>query len=289
MSLAGHGSALVYALTRRARRDRHAGYEYSGACAAWAYRCLDLSTAKRIFVLGPSHRYYLAGCAVTTYRKYATPYGDLAVDADVLAQVKGAGAMHDIPPPKDAEEHSLEMHLPYLWKRCQETFGSPDKFPTIVPLLIGDNDGDEEKAVAKVLAPYLADADNAFVISSDFCHWGSHFGYMPYSASSDVTKLTTLRRHDAAPKTPPIHETIRLLDEAAMDAVASGKHDTFVRNLQLTGNTVCGRHPIGVAMAALEELAGDARAFRIVRYERSSLVERADDSSVSYVSAYAVV
>lgn len=27
------------------------------------------------------------------------------------------------------------------------------------------------------LAPYLADSSNLFVVSSDFCHWGSRFQY----------------------------------------------------------------------------------------------------------------
>ncbi len=236
----------------------------------------------------------MEGCAVTTFAKYATPYGDFTVDRDIIQRVKEAGDMADIPRSKDSEEHSLEMHLPYLWKRCEKTFGSPDKFPTIVPILIGDNNRAEEKDVGRVLASYLKDPENAFVISSDFCHWGDHFSYQPYSPTNDITKLTMLRWRDSTPAGPPIHETIRLLDEAAMDAVKSGRHDAFVDNLRLTGNTVCGRHPIGVAMAALELIAKETNdsskyRFKIVRYDRSSLVKSANDSSVSYVSAYAVL
>lgn len=63
--------------------------------------------------------------------------------------------------------------------------------------------------------------------------------------------------------------------------------------LEDTGNTVCGRHPIGVMMAAVEEVrkAGkpEAGLFKFVRYERSGEVEKVSDSSVSYASAYAVV
>ncbi|KAG6000578.1 hypothetical protein E4U21_005334 [Claviceps maximensis] len=272
----------------------HAGYTYSGPCAAWAYKCLDLTKAKRVFVLGPSHTYYLRGCAVSTYKKYATPFGDLAVDRDVTQRVKEAGQMDDIPKSRDSAEHSLEMHLPYLYKRCEETFGSSDKFPSIVPILIGDNDRDEEKDVGRLLVPYLKDEENAFIISSDFCHWGAHFQYMVYSPDNDPTKLVNLRRSDGRPAGVPIHETIRLLDEASMDALKSGSHDAFVENLNQTKNTVCGRHPIGVAMAALETLAKEAdddtkARFKITQYQRSNLVEMPSDFSVSYVSAYAVV
>lgn len=54
------------------------------------------------------------------------------------------------------------------------------------------------------------------------------------------------------------------------------------------GNTVCGRHPIGVIMAAMEEIRTEGK-FRFVRYERSSEVRTVSESSVSYASAFAVV
>ena len=34
-----------------------------------------------------------------------------------------------------------------------------------------------EQQYAQVLAPYLQDPGNLFVISSDFCHWGARFGF----------------------------------------------------------------------------------------------------------------
>lgn len=73
-----------------------------------------------------------------------------------------------------------------------------------------------------------------------------------------------------------------------MDAVESGRHDAFLDVLKRTGNTVCGRHPIGVVMAAMEALAGEGR-FRFVRYERSGEVQGVGESSVSYASAFAVL
>ncbi|KAJ3522352.1 hypothetical protein NM208_g12897 [Fusarium decemcellulare] len=272
----------------------HAGYDYSGPCAAWAYKSLDLSQAKRVFVLGPSHTYYLKGCAVSVFGEYATPFGNLVVDQEMVQEVKEAGAMDDMFRLKEVKEHSLEMHMPYLYLRCEETFGSPDKFPKIVPLLIGSNEEPEEKAVGEVLLPYLKDPENAFVISSDFCHWGSHFDYMVYYSSNSPGRLDSLKKTDPVPSGPPIHETIRVIDEAAMDAIKSGSHDAFRASLEETNNTVCGRHPIGVIMAALELLVKepeykDKGRFSIIQYNRSNLVRRPDEFSVSYVSAYAVV
>ncbi|KAI7781130.1 duf52 domain containing protein [Diaporthe eres] len=266
----------------------HAGYSYSGPCAAWAYKCLDLSAAKRVFVLGPSHTYYLKGCALSTFASYETPFGKLTVDAETVEALRETGKFSDIPASSDEDEHSLEMHLPYIWKRLEQMHaqGSPEAYPPIVPILVGDNNGAKEKEFGQLLAKYLEDPDNAFVVSSDFCHWGSRFSYTAYVPSADkLDRLRVLSRRAVETETP-IHEGIRVLDELAMEAVASGDHDKFVDNLKVTKNTVCGRHPIGVTMAALEIVG--AGPFQLLRYERSSLVERLDDSSVSYASFYAV-
>ncbi|KAI0011965.1 UPF0103-domain-containing protein [Xylariaceae sp. FL0662B] len=281
----------------------HAGYSYSGPCAAWAYKCLDLSKAKRIFLLGPSHTYYLHGCALTKFAKYDTPFGALTVDAAVTEQLRNTGKFQDITTRGDVNEHSLEMHLPYIHKRITQTFASESEYPTLVPILVGDNNGPEERAFGELLAPYLADPASAFVVSSDFCHWGSRFSYTAYAPDGDVDALQSLssssRRTPAPPTSPPIHESIRLVDHLAMDAIETGDHDAFLGTLRKIKNTVCGRHPIGVTMAALEVLArdkGEAEAeagkhhrFKFVQYQRSSLVENVGDSSVSYASAYAIV
>jgi MEMO1 family protein len=276
------------------RHQRHAGYSYSGPCAAWAYKSLDLSKAKRVFVLGPSHTYYLHGCALTKFAKYATPFGDLTVDEPLVQELRDTGKFGDIRSNGDVDEHSLEMHLPYLYKRITQTFSSEAEYPTIVPILIGDNDGPEEKEFGKILAPYLTDPENAFIVSSDFCHWGTRFSYTAYTPEGDPAKLQSLSRKNPKPMSPAIHESIKILDQLAIDAIETGVHDKFVDNLAHTKNTVCGRHPIGVTMAALEELtengARDGRLrFKFVQYQRSSLVEDISDSSVSYGSAYAVV
>jgi hypothetical protein len=93
------------------------------------------------------------------------------------------------------------------------------------------------------------------------------------------------------PTNPPIHESIRQVDQQCMDAIETGKHDDFLDVLEETGNTVCGRHPIGVVMAAVEELGHLGRGkgiFNFVRYDRSDLVQTVSDSSVSYCSAFAI-
>jgi len=68
----------------------------------------------------------------------------------------------------DEDEHSIEMHLPYVAKVMKARKGSF----TIVPVLVGAIKAKQEKEFGKIFSPYLADPENLFVISSDFCHWG---------------------------------------------------------------------------------------------------------------------
>jgi AmmeMemoRadiSam system protein B len=80
-----------------------------------------------------------------------------------------------------------------------------------------------------------------------------------------------------------------------MNAIETGSHTAFTSAITDTGNTVCGRHPIAIMMAMVEEWkksvpgAESKGLFKFVRYERSSIVSSPDDSSVSYCSAYAIL
>lgn len=94
----------------------HAGYSYSGPPAAWAYKAIDWSNCRRVFLLGPSHHFYLTGCALSQCDQYATPLGNLKIDLEVVEELRGTGMFDDMELEDDEAEHSLEMHLPYIYK-----------------------------------------------------------------------------------------------------------------------------------------------------------------------------
>lgn len=58
-------------------------------------------------------------------------------------------------------------------------FSFKDSF-TIVPVLVGSLTPEKEAMYGRVFSRYLADPQNLFVISSDFCHWGHRFRYTYY-------------------------------------------------------------------------------------------------------------
>lgn len=160
--------------------------------------------------------------------------------------------------------------------------------------MVGNTSPSTEKSLGAVLAPYLADPANAFVVSSDFAHWGTRFRYTYYRDGDGQSR--SLRSGEREPRDPAIHDSIKTVDFECIAACESGKHAQWLAVLEKSGNTVCGRHPIGVVMAGIENVLAEhskeglgAGEFVFVRYERSSLVKKLVDSSVSYASAYAVL
>jgi AmmeMemoRadiSam system protein B len=127
-----------------------------------------------VFLLGPSHHHYTRGCLLSPHDSYATPLGPAPIDTGVYQELLATGQFEVMTPGVDEAEHSLELHLPYIVEVMK---GRPF---TLVPIMIGAVSGGSEARYGGLLAPYLDDPDNLFVVSSDFCHWGSRFSYTFY-------------------------------------------------------------------------------------------------------------
>ena len=278
----------------------HAGFSYSGPAAGWGYVNVAPAAVDRVFLLGPSHHVFLRGCALTAFATYATPIGDLEIDREtcdaLLARTPATLPEDDDgrnpPGPAfvrmdaavDEAEHSLEMHLPFIRKLFSSRDGDEEKKATsptsspvslppvkLVPVLVGALTVRLEKFYGEALAPYLDDPRNLFVVSTDFCHWGRRFGYTPWAGEAEGT---------------PLHESIERLDRRGMRTIEAKDAEAFAAYLAETRNTICGRHPLGVFLRALERSRGfRERAIQFTRYEQSGRAEGYRDSSVSYASA----
>ncbi|KXN89983.1 Protein MEMO1 [Leucoagaricus sp. SymC.cos] len=276
----------------------HAGYQYSGSNAAWAYKCIDPSTTRRVFILGPSHNWSIGECALTRCHTYDTPIGTLPVDtaADharllVVDDLHGKGGFLWMNMTVDEEEHSIEMQLPYLRKVCE------GKDIKIVPILVGRLSAKAETQYGEKLAPYLNQEGTVFIASSDFCHWGQRFNYCFYYPKPDSRVDDAFYATRAMPpeRDFPIYKSITKLDHEAMgilsdrDRSAILAHRDFHRYLKDTGNTICGRHAIGVlygALAYLEQGTGRKASCRWIKYDHSEDITKVHQSSVSYASAW---
>jgi len=78
---------------------------------------MTLTTSRtRVFVLGPSHHFHLTRCALSQCESYETPLGDLRIDTETIAELHNTGQFDRMSASVDADEHSIEMHLPYIHK-----------------------------------------------------------------------------------------------------------------------------------------------------------------------------
>lgn len=142
----------------------HAGHIYSGPIAASVYARLRpvRDRIRRVVLLGPSHRVGFRGIAATSAQHYRTPLGDIPIDTAAVSALNGlpsTGVLDEA----HAQEHSLEVHLPFL----QRVLGAF----SLVPLVVGDATKED---VARVLDTLWGDDETLIVISSDLSHYHSY-------------------------------------------------------------------------------------------------------------------
>jgi AmmeMemoRadiSam system protein B/AmmeMemoRadiSam system protein A len=232
----------------------HAGFAYSGRCAARAYRQLAPDQGiRRVIMLGASHRYGFHGACVADYSAYATPLGTVAVDTEAC---RSLAAKKLFKSDRDTMrfEHSLENQLPFL----QKALGSGGFM--IIPVIFGALKKSEFGAMAETIAP-LIDRHTLVVASSDLTHYGESFSYTPF------------RRDLAA--------NLDKLDRGFIDTVLSLDFDRYYDYHEKTGITACGFVPIGV-MIRLFAKKGCRPA--LADYYRSGDLTGDYSTSVSYAS-----
>lgn len=152
----------------------HAGYIYSGAIAANAYSLLTpiAQQIKRVILLGPAHRVAINGLALPGAEVFETPLGQVEVDLAAAQQIAHLPQV-TLSPEAHAQEHSLEVHLPFL-----QTLLPDFKF---LPLVVGRATPEQ---VAEVLEVLWGGPETLILISSDLSH------YLPYDHAKQVDGAT---------------------------------------------------------------------------------------------------
>lgn len=226
----------------------HAGYVYSGGCAAVGYRAVQGRKYDVVVVIAPSHQAFFDNASVFNGGAYETPLGAIFVDMELAKEI---GNVH----PKvvlsstghiggRAPEHSLEVQLPFL----QVAIGDF----ALIPIVMGNQEQDVVTGLAEVLAAKLTGRNALIVASSDL----SHYYQATQAQKMDNGVIDAIEKYDW-----------RLLH----DRVASGAAQA------------CGIGPIISCMYAAKRLG--ANRARVVRYTHSGLVTGDDTEVVGYLSA----
>ena len=142
----------------------HAGYPYSGQCAAYSYNQLKNIDFDTAVIVAPSHRAGGFDFSIGNYSKYNIPNGELKTDReliDFLINKDGFDFYHQA----HLYEHSLEVQLPFLQVIRPKV--------KILPILFGNQNNRNSKVLSNALGELKEKFNKkiVFIISSDLSHF----------------------------------------------------------------------------------------------------------------------
>jgi AmmeMemoRadiSam system protein B len=197
----------------------HAGYFFSGKCAAKAYSRI---TGNRFIIFGPNHYGSFSGISMEMWK---TPLGEVNVDEKLAQKIllkSGLVVREEC----HFKEHSIEVQLPFL-QHMKKDF-------TFVPISLGT---DIDSFVTGKRLKFLLDEDATIIISTDFTHYGPGYGYMPFAV--DVKK------------------NLKKLDMGAIELIQKKDYHGFRKYLDETNITICGYMGILVLLSMIEDTKYD--------------------------------
>ena len=206
----------------------HAGYNYSGPCAAWAYKEIAESEFAELYIIiGPNHHSHVNAISMEGYE---TPFGLARVDQDFARKLIEKNDELKIDEQTHELEHSIEVQVPFL------QFATKDHMHElkILPIIIGDID---YKKFALDLKELIMETDKKVIviISSDFMHYGHEHHHIPFSKD--------------------VKENIYKVDGQAIELIKKLDSEGFLTFIEENHDTICGAMPIAIILKALKDSA----------------------------------
>lgn len=230
----------------------HAGYVFSGPCAAWAYKEIGEAPLPDLFILiGPSHHFHESGFSMETFE---TPLGFVRVHQNFARQLSEKGSIKQNEK-IHVDEHCLEVQLPFL----QFVFKKQIEKIKILPILIGDDINLQQLSLD--LKETLMDMGlkAIFIISSDFTHFGPNYHYVPFSTE--------------------VKQKIYDLDGQAIDLIKKFDVNELDKFVKESFATICGFQPIKLLLKTIS-----SKKVSLKQYYTSGDVQNSYKNSVSYAS-----
>ncbi|XP_075231457.1 protein MEMO1-like [Lycorma delicatula] len=201
----------------------HADLRLCGNITGNAFRQIDKTIIKRVFLIGPSHYFQFQEGRLTPSLYYQTPFNSIEIDTEVYSKLIKTGHFMYMDEAQDELEHSLENVLPFLGRVMGR------RHFKLVPIIFGDLDELQMKDISKFFLEYLNYEENLFIISSDFCHWGKIYNF------TIISKVFNT-----------VNGTIYKLDEYAMKTISTLDPNKFQQYLNRFKNNICGQVPISL-------------------------------------------
>ena len=196
----------------------HAGYQYSGLTAAFAYRRLEGQSFDTVVIISPSHAEYFDGISVFDGVAYRTPLGDIPVDDGLRRELLENEDLIESSRHGHAEEHAVEVHLPFLQRQLKNM--------RILPIVMGDQRRPYCFHLGKKLGSVLHGKSALLIASSDLSHYHAY-------------------------------DTANRLDGIIIDDVSRFDENKMMSDLEENRAEACGGGPIVALLAAARQLGAN--------------------------------
>src|SRR5713226_1283209 len=219
----------------------HAGYIYSGPIAGAAYARLELPD--RFIILCPNHTGLGSPLAVMLEGEWQTPLGNARIDSALARRLERRCHLLSDDARAHAEEHSLEVQLPFLQKLRPGL--------QFVPIAVGTESFEALEMLGHAMAEAIRESACPVLIV----------------ASSDMNHFEN-------------DERTRLKDRRAIDQVLALDPRSLYDTVRREHITMCGYCPAVAMLIAALDLG--ARQAELVRYGTSAEVSGDFDRVVGY-------
>ena len=154
----------------------HAGHQYSGPVAGYAFAALRGRSTDLVAVLSPFHNLHNAPLLTSAYDAYATPLGTIPID-DVSVQelntLLKSSLGFGLTRISNDPEHSLEIELPFLQRALKSKW-------KLLPIMVRAVEPRISQALGKALAKVLQGKNAILVASTDLSHYYTQESALAY-------------------------------------------------------------------------------------------------------------
>jgi AmmeMemoRadiSam system protein B/AmmeMemoRadiSam system protein A len=145
----------------------HAGYPYSGQVAAHAYKQIEGKVYDSVVVIAPSHYALFKGISLYDRGGFRTPLGVIPINVELSQKIMAKRKEIQFIPEAHAQEHSLEIQLPFL-QVVLKTF-------KLIPIVMEPYWGWETcQSLATAISETVRGGNVLLVASSDLSHFHSY-------------------------------------------------------------------------------------------------------------------
>lgn len=229
----------------------HAGYQFSGIVAGYAYKQLTNKNFDTVIIMGPSHYVNFDGISVLPEGEYETPLGKVKIDKELASALMAFSPKIKYVKEAFDREHSVEVQIPFLQKTLKNF--------KIVPVVIGLQSIENSEILAEAIY-------NAMNGQSQ----GKKGKKILLVASSDLSHYHT-------------YEVSSTMDAVVIDAISKGDVNMLAEKLSAGVCEMCGYGPVITAMRTADLLG--ANSFEILKYGDTGDVTGDKSAVVGYLSA----